>query len=459
MPSVFSGLTLQGPAAVVLEALGITATGIVLLLAFILLRRTLRSRYFRRLNRRTQEIRQNWNQIASGDIPSETWFFDRLDQPIVEGILLDRLEVAGPEESWQLQQRLRNSGLLDKRIREVRRYRGWRRRQAMLALGRMRIPEGIPALAGALDDTNLETAVDAVRGLGWVGSPEAAKPILGGLIHKSLKCPPQTLQIALLNCFQEDASMLLAEVMRVDDSLRPILARVLAEVAREDLRGDLLELASDSLAEVRASAARVLAAARPAYALSALSRLATDEEWFVRLRAAVALGELKDHRAIPVLIEALRDSNRYVRLRAASALVGFEGQEEKVLYLTRQTDDSYALQALVSEMQRSNRISELVNALADPQRRSLAELALLEALRCGSQRILIDLLLHHPNWRARGLLARLVARSGHKGFLEHLGQVELSLVTRRQQRVLRWLMGKLRVSSQSQASLAEVLAS
>src|SRR6185503_9368711 len=336
MASVFDGLTLEGPAAIVVEALGTTVTGIALLLGFILLRRALRSRYFRRLNRRTREIRENWHLIVSGGIPSESWFFDRIDQPIVEGIILDRLEVANLEEAHLLQERLRNSGLLDKRIREVRRLRGWRRRQAILALGRMRITESIPALADALYDADEETAVDAVRGLGRVGSPEAAKPILDRLAQGPSKCPPQTLQSALLNCFQHNASLLLADIKRHDESLQ----------------GDLLELASDPSAEVRASSARALAVARPPYALTALCRLATDEEWFVRLRAIVALGTLKNRRAVPLLIEGLRDANRYVRLRAASALASIEGEEEKIFYLTRQTDDRYALQALVSEMQR-----------------------------------------------------------------------------------------------------------
>jgi HEAT repeat protein len=241
--------------------------------------------------------------------------------------------------------------------------------------------------------------------------------------------------------------------------LRPILARVLAEAADANLEGDLLDLASDLSPEVRASSARALAVARPPYALTALTRLAADEEWFVRLRAIVALGELKSRTAIPLLIEGLRDANRYVRLRAASALANFEGEEEKIFYLTRQTDDRYALQALVSEMQRSGRISELVNALADPQRRALAEPALLEALRCGSQRILIDLLLHHRNWRTRGLLARLVARSGDKRFLEQLEQVELNLLSRRQRTVLRWLIDKLRHSEGMRSPHLEVLAS
>jgi HEAT repeat protein len=443
----------------VAEALGVTVAGIALLLGFILLRRVIRSRHFKRVNRRTQEIRESWDQIVSGEIPSESWFSDRLDQPIVEGLLLDRLERAAPQEPQRLQERIRSSGLLDKRIREVRRFRSWRRRQAILALGRMRVAESIPALKDALHDADEATVVDTVRGLGRVGSPEAAKPILDRLARGPLKCPPQTIQSALLNCFQEHGSLLLAEFKRQHESLRPILARVLAEAADENLEGDLWDLVSDPSPEVRASSARVLAAARPPYALTALSKLAADQAWFVRLRAIVALGKLKGCRAIPWLIKGLCDPNRYVRLRAAAALTNFEGEEENIFSLARQTEDRYALQALVSEMQRSGRISALVNALADPEERPLAGPALLEALRCGSQRILVDLLLHHRNWRTRGLLARLVAQSGNKQFLAHLEQIDLNLLSGRQQRVIRWITSQLRGTECKRRPQLQVLAS
>src|SRR5438552_16437666 len=98
MPSVFDSMSQLGPALLIVEALLATASAIGLLIAFILLRRVIRSRYFRRLDRRTLEIRRNWEKIVSGTIPPETWFNDRLARNIVESILLDRLEVAPAEE-------------------------------------------------------------------------------------------------------------------------------------------------------------------------------------------------------------------------------------------------------------------------------------------------------------------------------------------------------------------------
>ena len=448
-----------GPALLIVEALLATASAIGLLIAFILLRRVIRSRYFRRLDRRTLEIRRNWEKIVSGTIPPETWFNDRLARNIVESILLDRLEVAPAEEIEPLHRCLSFSGLLDARIHEARLRRGWRRRQALLSLGRMRVPEGIPALAEALDDPSEEIRVAGIRGLGRVELPKAAEPILERLAHSQFSLPAPVLQNALLGCFRSQPSLLLPFVRRADDRVRPLLARVLAEVATPTLEGDLLSLVSDPLAEVRASAARALAEAKPPFALSALTLLATDEEWFVRLRAVIAIGRLHDSRGIDVLLEALADRNRYVRLRSAAALVGLEGYEEKILQLAMQRGDRYGLQALVSEMERSGRIPELVNALRDPQRHSAAEAALLAALHGGAHRILLDLMLHHADWRTRRALARLLARSGDKPLLEHLEQCQFALATPRQQRVLRWLMGQLGCRVATEFREEKVLAS
>jgi HEAT repeat protein len=223
-----------------------------------------------------------------------------------------------------------------------------------------------------------------------------------------------------------------------------LLARVLAEVATPGLEGDLLSLASDPIAEVRASAARALAEAKPPFTLSALTGLAADEEWFVRLRAVIAIGRLHEPHAIPVLLQTLGDRNRHVRLRSAAALVGLDGHEEEVLHLAMQMGDRYALQALVSEMERSGRIAEMVNALRNPERRPLAEAALVAALRGGANRILVDLMLHHSDWRIRGALARLLAGTNDKALLDQLQRHQLDVATPRQQRVVRWLMGQLR---------------
>ena len=444
MPSVFEPIQFGNPAEAVFVALTATIVGIFCLIAFILARRAIRLRYFARRDRRNQYIRQHWDAIVSDEIPAATWFFDPIDQPLVEGIALDRMEVAEPEEIGRLAAFFRRSGLLDKRIREVRRVRGWRRRQALLALGQMRCPESIPALAEALKDAGDQLTVDLIHGLGQVGTPRAAEAILERLARRPVQCMPQMLQSALLSCYRADPEALFARVLDADDAMRPILARVLADVAHPAMSGDPLALVADPVAEVRASAARLLAVIRPRYALLPLTRLAVDKEWFVRLRAVVALGVLGERGGIPALIRALCDTNRLVRLRAAASLVQFNGEEAQVLQLATRTRDKYALQALVSEMDRAGRISDLVDCLADDDRRAVVEPALLAALEGGAMQVLVDLLLHHPNRQVRARLARLMAASPAPGLLELLEQLEAALAAPGERRLLRWVGSRLR---------------
>ncbi len=421
--------------------------GIAVLIGFIVIRRTWRGRLFRRTEARTLAIRADWDRIVSGEAAAATWYFDALDQQIIETMLLDRMDVAGRDEIRQLQDCIRRCGLLDKRIREVRETRGWRRRQATLALGRMQIADAIPALAAAIQDENEESAIDAVRALGRIATPDAARPILDRLAapeRMAFRCPSSTLQTAIVGCYRGHADRLLADLRPTSGDLRAALARALAEVATPALRGDLLELVTDDLAEVRASAARALAVVRPSYALDALTELASDAEWFVRLRAVVALGELRDIRGIPALVARLCDANRLVRLRAASALVGVRGKEIWILRLAIGTQDPYALRALVSELQRSGRVTEMVGGLIDPERHAAARKALTEILNAGAERLLFDLSLHHPDRRARRHLSRLLIASRNSRLPELINeQITERHFTRGELRIARAIAARL----------------
>lgn len=432
-----------GPARFVFDALLAIAAAIALLLLFILVRRTRRGRYLAERDRRTLAIRKQWQAIVSGAVAPERWRFHRMDREIVESILADRLEVAEAAEAARLVEVLRSTGLLDMRIHEARTFRGWRRRKALVSLGRMRAPEAIPALADALDSRDAETRIAAVRGLGRTELPEAAEPLLERVLYGRLRVPERPLQNALLNCCRARPSLLLPYVRRAEDAARPLLARVLGEVATPELDEELLLLASDPLPEVRASAARALAEAKPRLALTALASLAGDKEWFVRLRAVVALGALGDPRAIPVLVETLCDSNRYVRLRSAAALAHFDEHMEDILRIVTLTRDRYAMQALVSELERSGGILKLMGELTNPANRAAAEAALLGALQAGTFRQMVDALSHHTDWRVRVRMARLLARSGETRLVAPLELREAVAKSPRERRILRWVVRQL----------------
>ncbi len=390
MGSIFSWIRHLGPAGIVLKAIVGSLIGIGLLLAFILRRRTVRRRYFRRRDARTFALRKQWQQIVGGGVAPEVWRSDRMDREIVEAMLLDAIEVAPATPAAELPRLLsflRSSGLLDIRIYESRASRGWRRQRALVSLGRMRVPEAIPAMAEGLESSSIETRAAAVRGLGRTGLPEAAFAILEPLMAGSLGVPSAPVQTALEKCCRNRPSLLVPYLRRATDETRALLARVIGELATPEMDDDLLLLAGDPLAEVRASSARALAEARTGLALPALTELAGDSEWFVRLRAVAGLGDLRDPRTIPALVAALSDTNRYVRLRAAASLARWDTHLEMILERVVETHDRYALHALISELERSGGIPSLVQALSDPARRHTSAAILLDALRAGSEQV------------------------------------------------------------------------
>src|SRR5208282_4809606 len=163
-----------GLARLVAQATLFALLGISLVLGFIVLRRWYRGRYFKRLSRRTVALREQWPDILSGKIPGSAWRLNQLDSQIIEDILLDGIEVSDKDRLPAFLACLRNSGLLDLRIREARSLEGWQRRAVLLALGRTRAPEAVPALVEALESSSEETRLAAVRGLGRLSSPQAA---------------------------------------------------------------------------------------------------------------------------------------------------------------------------------------------------------------------------------------------------------------------------------------------
>ena len=438
-----------GPGQYVLGAVVVTCATMAGLLVVILVRRAIRSRFLGKRDRRAWALRQRWEGILSGAVPSETWRFDPLSREIVESILSDRMEVADAEEAARLLAILRNTGLIDTQIHEVRAFTGWKRRQALVSLGRMRAPEAIPALSEALDSHDPETRIAALRGLGRTELPDAAVPILDRLVQGVLAVPERPLLNALLRCCRKRPALLLEYVSKADDRIRPALARVLGEIATAELDEDLLMLASDALPEVRASAARALAAAKPKLALTALAHLASDEEWFVRLRAVVALGELEDSRAIPILLDTLCDSNRYVRLRSAAALSRLPQHLPEIVELAVQTRDRYAVQALISELERTGEINRLIEDLADAHKGAMAGEALLAALRAGTMRILLNGMVAHPRVITRKAIARLLARSAEPKLIATVERMQNAGRTRRERRIAAWLLRRLNAPSKS----------
>jgi HEAT repeat protein len=226
--------------------------------------------------------------------------------------------------------------------------------RALVALGRTRAPEGIPALAEGLRDRSLEIRLAALRGLGRTACPQAGEEILAWLSETGLSVPALPVQSALIQCTAEQPQLLLPYVKNAHGELREILGRVLGEVATPSLGSDLLQYVADDLAELRAAAARAMAHTKSGLEVDVLTELIGDAVWFVRLRAAVSLGQLSNRSAVPALVLGLKDANRLVRLRAAEGLVEISGDMAWIFAQVVATQDRYGLHAYLAALENAN---------------------------------------------------------------------------------------------------------
>jgi len=365
MESIFDKVWRIGPAALVTKAIVVALVVDALLLAFILLRRAFRRRFFAKRDARAFEFRQKWNDLISGKIPYSTWRRKAFDRRIVETTALDMLEAAGPEEAARLLKFLRTSGLIEKRIFEARELTGWRRMRALVALGRTRAPEGIPALGEGLRDASMEIRLAALRGLGRTACPQAAEEILAWLGEKGMAAPALPVQSALIQCCAERPQLLLQYVRNAKGSVREVLGRVLGEIASPSLSMDLVQFAGDELEELRAAAARAMSNAPSVLGFDVLTELAKDPVWFVRLRAMVSLGQLASRRAIPALLSGLKDANRLVRLRAGEGLVSIGSDRVSIFDQVVELHDRYGLHAYLAALDNADLRAKLDAELQD----------------------------------------------------------------------------------------------
>jgi HEAT repeat protein len=280
---------------------------------------------------------------------------------------------------------LRASRLIEKLIFEARQHTGWRKNRALVALGRTRAPEGIPALAEALRDRDRETRLAAIRGHGRMACPEAGDELLNWLMEVGLQVPALPLQSALVQCCSERPRMLLKFLQNSEMPVRQIMGRVMGEVAVPSLGNDLLPFVHDEEAELRAAAARALPCCDANVAVEALTDLVNDPVWFVRLRAVVSLGNVAHRATVPPLLRCLRDPNRLIRLRSAEAILKIKKGQAEIFQQVLAAKDKYALHAYLTALDNNGLQESLREEIT--QHGGLPEetkSALLQALRIGN---------------------------------------------------------------------------
>jgi hypothetical protein len=157
--------------------------GIATLLFYVVVRRTVRGIRTRRYDALAFKVHGKWREIVRGEAPPDTWRKDAIEREIVQSIVLQEIGAATDKDRPRLQEFLRANGLVDAAIERVRSGHGSRRRQALLTLGAMRVPEAIAPLSDELDDWQLDTRLAAGYAAGSGSRLGHDRPPRGGGAH------------------------------------------------------------------------------------------------------------------------------------------------------------------------------------------------------------------------------------------------------------------------------------
>lgn len=433
--------------AVVEAACWVLVVSNVALVVSLVGRRWIRQKYFERRNSLALRLERDWAQWLKAGQPPPSWLAEEVGRillvekaivsieqdgklcaqtgicallPVETGLscVEPGANCAGPEF---VRRRAEEWGLVEWQIEAARRVDDLERAEKIIRLARLRSLRALQFLSEQLEDPSADVRLAAVRALGLLAIPEAARPLLALLRRPSLQVSIPSWQRALMNCCAPRPELLLPHLRELDGLSRTLLLRVLAEVAAPDMVPLLGQLSADKDAQRRAHVARALGRFPGGEALSLLLTLARDPVWFVRVRAMRSLEQGAGWEAVHGLLRGLNDSHASVRQAAGESLARRPLALDELFAEARRVLTSVGWRVLLGEVGRQGLFWMLAEQLASPAEpvRTLAENWLQAALSNGAHKSLVDAL-GHPNAAVADAVAEFLGKRGHAGLLPEL---------------------------------------
>lgn len=405
MPILIENVTIVIFALFVLALLGN-----IFLVGIVFLRRHRRGKFFKRVD----ALRERYRPVLMGVLSGQTAYAKGLQElrdvsgpdrmfmleqlcleskpsPAEEPVLRRLCEDLGLVKIWQqrlmgqvdqasLREALMNpQGLL----RRVKMLHFLIRSKSAENLGLIRHEASWPLLVKALEDSNPDLQVVAVRSLAAIQHP-GSFPALVEQLHKAvLGAAPvlsvRTIKSALVNFPLQCARELQLSLLHVNPRIRFLATDVIREMVEREAGGNpgfcldrkrmndqiaetfLAALPNDANPDVRARAAPVIAYLPDHGAASTLFALMEDPAWFVRLHAVRSLAkpEFLSHAAR--ISRALTDADWRVRETAVRTLRGFGPAGLDLLtHHFLATEDRYSREQIADEFQRAGLIPDLL---------------------------------------------------------------------------------------------------
>jgi HEAT repeat protein len=245
------------------------------------------------------------------------------ERPVAALLVTELMGQVSPDQREQLRGALEEAGLVELGERGTRRRSPWRRALACDMLGKVGLPEAVPALLGRLEDRRPEVRTAAVRALGEIGSAEALPALSEAFLER--RCAPTNVVNNSLRKIGGGAVQTFQRGVHSTNTIVRISSCFGLAGSHRDLGSCTshlaLVLASDPDARVRTAAATSLGILGGDDAPDVLLRATADDDVHVRRAAVRALGSFDDPTSGQTLQERTEDDDREVALRAAESLL------------------------------------------------------------------------------------------------------------------------------------------
>lgn len=381
------------------------------LLVSVLLRRYLKQRFFAQQDENRFRWARPVEEVLAGRQAVET--VDRphalSDRKAAEESLLQRWTTVSPPQQALLKSLFEHWGLLEWRLRRLRRGNKRTRIHSALVLGRLGYREVLPDLRALLRNGKADAQLAAINALELLGAPEAISPLVDYLAAGGAQRTRPVLS-ALIHCGERNPKFLLEHLKHPEKLVRTLVASALADVATVSEIPALLSAAADSEPEVRAKVARALGRTGNR-GTTPLKQLAHDPVWFVRLQAIGSLAQLHLADTADLFWKAVQDKHWQVREKALLALDTLYSDPTELLRQMRTVPDRYAQSGLISILERKGLVWKAINDLGspDPETQQSSQILLAELLELKAFATTFYALETHPEAHVRRELLRLAS--------------------------------------------------
>ncbi len=297
------------------------------------------------------------------------------DDKVLQVLLEKKIEYIKGSDRAHVADTLSKLGFVDQFVAKLSSDDPSERGTALQVLGDLRITDITGNFTDALEDTDPDVRLTAVRGLSKIvdemkvtgQNGPRARPIIEtivALLDEPDRVPTRRLKESILDLEAEAVPALLVALESAKPLTRALASDLLGQIGDWRAVNPLIKKLHDAEPDVRTQAAGALGGTGDSRAVKPLIKSLEDEAWPVRARAAKSLASIGNPAAVYPISRLLSDPQWWVRYNAGFALPAFSELGYETLERGLLGSDRYARERALEVMEETGYLNSFIKDLA-----------------------------------------------------------------------------------------------